>query len=283
MGVKVVHATVTAAFTYTEVDGSGRHSQSVSAHQISVRVKLTNSPVGQKLYAATQSADPGELAPAGLAQTIFTSLQTLQYEGTHRIIDPGFKTVSPLVGPKNILQLFGGAIEWGVMDSTIQQVDFDFFSTSADISFGPVKHLSPGDLEELLQFWRWRTVYDNPNLRISGQQSQTQGHQVGGDTATENTTQGNAPFALHTIQSGPPDNTILIQHDAPNAEIRILNVDRHSAPLAGASKIFMSLDDVSPDDVPRVARFRLLRFKDANDGCNPKKCYVMMTDPEADT
>jgi hypothetical protein len=288
MGVTVVQATITASFSYTENDPSARTWHTVTStnpHQISVRVKLTNSPSGQRLYAATQSADPGELAPAGLAQTIYNSLQPLQYEGTHRVIDPGFNTVSPLVGPKNILQLFGGALEWGVMDSTVQSAEYDFFLSKAEINFGPVKHLTPGDLEELLQFWRWRTVYDNPNLRISAQQSQTQGSQVGGDTATENTTQGNAPASVLIVQSGAAATTSIIKHDAPNQQLLVQVVDAAGAALPTKSAISIALGDLNPglgDTTVRTAKFQLFRFKDSADSCNPKFCYVLMTDPEPD-
>lgn len=288
MGVNVVEVKVSAQFIYFEKDSAGRPTLTIGAaapHTISVRVKLTNSPAGQKIYPAVQSADPGETAPAGLAQMIYNSLQTLNYEGAHTVIDPGFNTTSALIGPQNKLRITGGVTAWATMDAMIEEVAYEFFYNRAEIRFGPPKHIAPGDLEELLQFWRYRIVYDNPNLRVSGQQSQSQGSQVGGDTAAENTTHGNpqpAILALQSVLSGTfagPGNSGMVKHDSEAQSIAIGSFDSSFAQISGTSSIALRIADIEPDDIARDAKFRLLGWKDAS--CNPWHAYIFMTDPEA--
>jgi len=279
MGLQLVWVTIAAKFKYYEKDSALRSKLSVSEHDISVRVKLTNSPAGQKLYSALESLDPGESAPAGLAQQIYNTLQVLQYEGSHVIVDPGLSTTSALINTGNKLEITGGAAAWATMDATIQTVDYDLFNSKCEIGFGPAKHIAPGDLEELLQFWRFRTVYDNPNLRISGRETQSQGGQLGGDTAAENTSHGNPLPNFVRVQAGVDDTTTVVQQDANERAISLFVVQADNTQKPSTSAVFIALDDLEPDGTKREASFQWLAFKDSSD-CSVKKALFLMTTPE---
>jgi hypothetical protein len=81
----------------------------------------------------------------------------------------------------------------------IQEVEIDWFRARTAVSIGPARHLAPGELQELLSLFRYRTVYDNPNLRVSAEDNIDASGTVGGDTAIENTTAGNPPLSLHVV------------------------------------------------------------------------------------
>jgi hypothetical protein len=238
--------TIAANFTYDQKDAATRTISKIQAakpHRIQVRVKLTDSGPGDVTYQTLESFASGETAPVGLAQKIYTSLQVLQHEGTHTIVDNNFDTTSIIPGPQYALNLTGGLTEWTTMLATIQHVSLDIFHHTCEVTFGPVKHLSPGDLEELLQFWRFRFVYDNLGLRISGQSSSGK-PQLGGQSAKENTEHANPNEALKTHQADAGGgNSTFIQHDAPNGWIVLKIVDGSGNTVAGQSNIRIALGD----------------------------------------
>jgi hypothetical protein len=198
---------ISGQFTYTELDPKGRprrvvkQDASSAGHTFSVRVKVTNSPAGRVPY--LQFYDPGEApiswlsggAVVTLAQYIWQSLQWLQHEGSHVIVEKnaaGVPEVSTRWSTRYTLNLTGGKAEWADMAATVQSVVIDWMHGRTEITFGPAKHLAPGDLHELLEFYRWRVVVDRPAQRVTGSTSGA-GGQIGGATASENTTAGNAP------------------------------------------------------------------------------------------
>lgn len=202
--VSAKQVTVSAKFTYKEKDALGRWRTKVESgkaepHEVNVRVKLTNSPVGEKTYKTTAHFESAEDPPTGLAQQIYNSLATLQYEGKHIIkYGPSQSETMPIFGCERTLNLIGGRTEWETMNASIQRVSFDFFKGEALIEFGPAKHLAPGELFDLLQMWRFRVVWDNPALRVTAQESGAE-TELGGETPDENTSEGSAPFSFNVV------------------------------------------------------------------------------------
>lgn len=270
--------TISAKFTYSEYDAAARKWHEVTAqnpHVFTARVKLTNSPTGEITYYARSHYDPGETAPAGLAQAIYTSLHQLEYEGTHTIKEvnaSGVPEVTTIIGPQHVLNLTGGAAAWATMKANIQSTTIDFFSGRTEITVGPARHIAPGDLEQLLQAFRFRVVYDRPDLQVSGQQSSGTGTTtIGGHTQTENTTQATTPPALHTVAAdagviGGVASTNWIQHDAANKEISIKVINAAGAPIAATPTISAKLQDIADRSpgVARAAKYRAIR--DCKDG-----------------
>ncbi len=285
-GVSAVPVTITAQFKYDELDTDGRKWHSAKEHSVSVRVKLTNSPAGLVTYSALATLDPGESAPPGLAQALYDSLSVLSYEGTHVIMDEAFKTTAAIPGPQFRLNLTGGSADWTAMRATIQGVRIDFFRNTCEITFGPPKHIAPGDLEQLMMFYRWRSVYENPALRLNGQTS-AMSTQIGGDTAAENSTHAKSPDVVHTTAAPAPDpgggspGTTWIQHDAPNQQIVGYVVDSAAAPVSGQPSFKAALADLT-DATNKDVAFRWFYFKDSKSSCAAKKFKYWGTEPEAD-
>ena len=177
-GFSVIEVTVKGSFTYIENDPLGRNVNKTNSngHQFSTRVKLTNAPIGTGDMTWTNVEDYGEYPIIGLAQSIWTTLNVLAFEGTHRIVeknatgqpDPG-AVVGHLMGPQYALNLTGGQAAWSSMNATIQQVEIDHMRGITDITFGPPKHLAPATLAEMLQFYRYRWTMLNAGMRQTGE------------------------------------------------------------------------------------------------------------------
>lgn len=166
--------TITAVLKYKEKRNTtantvaGQPWLDLPKHPVSVRVTLTNSPSTTQTYSALAHFDPGEDEPSGLAHTIYNTLSTLQWEGEHEIVEGDIYSI---VTPGMVLNLSGGAAAWAAMNAVITAVEIDFFHGRTTVSFGPEKHLSPAELFEKIMMWRYRFVYDNPNLRNTGEVS----------------------------------------------------------------------------------------------------------------
>lgn len=262
--LQVQHVTISAKFTYNELDASGRvvrRVDSANGHDISVRVQITNSPVGDALYSRVLA--PMETPPTitvgdevwGLARYIWAGLQWLQHEGQHTIIERDAR-LAPAVGlvwgPQYLLNLMGGAEEWTDMRATVQTVDIDWFRGRTSLSFGPAAHLAPGELYELLELWRRRLVMDYGSQRVAGSAGGNSG-QMGGATAQENTTSGNQPVSLHTTQAPVPGSAspaLQVQHDSAGGELRLRAVDNSDSLCGGYPAVVLKLSDLQHANNP---------------------------------
>ena len=282
-------------------------------HEIAVRVRLTNSATGTIVYSFIN--DAGETAPTGLAQAIYTALHPLQYEGSVTINEnntQGMPSAQTDVDTKHKLCISGGKAEWATMDATVRGVDIDLTTGATTITVGPARHLSASDYEELLQFWRFRSVVETPQVRIDANFS-AGSMQGGGAGQAENTATAAQMNSLHTVAGNQTDTTpgigtvtnsagtTYIQHDGQNEAIVLMRVGQH---LAGDGVTPLALDHThtSPaeSDWPiisislrdmavllgagalnRTMQLRWFYFKDANDSCSSKKMIILSTAPEA--
>ena len=191
----LVEATVTAFFTYDKSTGAGdtantQITDTVKEHKHHVRIKLTNLPTGN--YSFSQYTSTGESQPAGLAQTVFTALATLQYELTHTIVEKPFN--GWLKPGKHCINLAGGEADWAAMNATLQTTDYRMHTDGAggtfdnfDVRCGPVEHLEPGELVQLFNLFQNRDLTKvDTNERLTGTPAPGMKVVMPADSAQEN-------------------------------------------------------------------------------------------------
>lgn len=196
-GVQVVAATIQTWFNYKKrhinTDGTvgGTTPDSVvSAESVSVNVNLVNVPSLTQAFA--QYLSTGEAIPPNLAQSIYQSLQTLQYNlrQTQRE-EPFTSFIKP---GKHCVNLDGGNAEWTIMNATVQDTTYTLKQRPdgvvwaiSDVSCGPVEHLEAGDLVQLFNIFANRDLNKiDPWERITGQTAGGAGSQPVQNTAKEN-------------------------------------------------------------------------------------------------
>jgi hypothetical protein len=276
--INVVDAIVTADLALTETDPNSTSipTRIISSHRVMVRVKLTNSAVGTYQYTTVSSFD--EIVPDGLALDTYDTLQTLQYDGTHEVLE--VNGITAIHGPWELLNLSGGATDWATMNATIQSARFDFFEGRTEITIGPAKHLAPGDKAELLAWARFRQPLEDPAVQKTGQLSGGNGQMtLGKNTPRENTAEGLPVLKLHTV-THPADEEVtnVIIHDAENHWIQLhvaANDDGTRIDTGGGVDI--RRDDCHDGD----GNFRILTVREV-DICvsgTPMKCLVVASAP----
>ena len=188
--------TITADATYKlfDVEATGGDRTALNGtflewfqkKRLSWRGTITNGVTGD--YSTTASSITAETIPANMAQKIYESLQTLQYEGDVTIVE---ENISGGVHMGNSLNLSGGRAEWATMNAQIQSITKDFGTGRTTVTIGPARFLSAGDLTQLFLVNRMRRVYENPMTRASGM-SPASGNTVGlgKNSARENTGTG---------------------------------------------------------------------------------------------
>ena len=184
-GPQVVKATVRAFFGYTKttlVNGTPV-KEVVQIHEHHFRITLTNVPTNQYFIKQTLA---GEAVITGLAQSVWTELQPLQWKMRHEIIQPAADGTSlpTIIKPgKHCINLSGGSVLWNTMNAVPQEVSIQFYRTANgrliahhQIRTGPVDHLEPQYLTQLANmFWNRGRFGINPNQRLTGS---TAGSQV---------------------------------------------------------------------------------------------------------
>ena len=195
----------------------------LQVHEVSCNIKLTNSvPAGvdgggrplPTKYAATATYSSGDPSISGLAQNVYTSMATLQWEGEHVITDP--ELAGGLVDIAKNLNLSGGASDWTSMAADVSKVTVDFTRGIQTVDFGPHQHLSAAQFVEYLLMWRYRSVYENPSVRSDGHTSNSTDVILPEDEHVRDTTSNPPNYALHTITAPQTDTGGL-----PDAQIRL--------------------------------------------------------------
>lgn len=280
--VNVIEATVTAWFTWAEIDQKGVKSKQHEDMQVSVRVKLTNSPVGDQVYQVRASTDTGEFTAPNLAQNLWQSSQQLHFEGEHRVREQDPSQPMQIVGPWNLLNLSGGVAAWATMNAAIQSATHDFFAGATDIRIGPPAIISAGDKAQLMIWARGRWVTENPNTRTTGQASGGGATtEVGKETPRENTTSGISQPSFQAVAkfddtSGANKNLHL---DAVAHEQQINFIDVGTGlPLWNKGGFSLKVEDTKGSDGLYHKMYAQEEFcYDAN--CVQKKRMIYASDP----
>ena len=188
--------TITADVTYKmyDVEATGGDRSATNGNllewfpkkRLTWRGTITNGVTGN--YSATQSIIAQQPIPTNLAQLIYQSLATLQYEGDVTIV---VKDISGGINMGNVLNLSNGRAEWATMNAQIQSIRKELGSGLTTIIIGPSRFLSAGDLTRIFEGTRYRHVFQNPACRQSGQSSSgEQGVTLPTNAVRENTNTG---------------------------------------------------------------------------------------------
>jgi hypothetical protein len=265
--VAAKRATIVATCSYTRVNTVDGGSEKVRDAILTAKVELTNGVTGS--YSALANAVAAESIASGLAQSIYDSLNLLQYEGQDVRVEGA---MSQLISLGNVLNLTGGRTEWTTMKAQIQSIRRVYGWGYTEIAIGPARHLSAGDLTALFLVNRLRRMYTNPAAQASAQPT-------GGDNSVKMPKElakenggmevvGRALLEVNKLASGT---TTSISHDAENQWIK-MTVSSGATP-----SILMDLPTLGA----RSATWQWLYFRDADDSCAPKKMLVLGTPPEA--
>lgn len=159
--------------------------------EISVKLLATDGETGT--YTAPGTSIAGEDVPVGVAQKVYESLATLQFDGQDIRVQPTSMNAAgngPLIDLNHNLNLTGGRSEWTTMKAQLQTiVEHDGWGMTT-ITFGPARHISAGDLAAMFQWNRWRRYWYNPALRENPNIGSGDAVGLGEDVPKENTTSG---------------------------------------------------------------------------------------------
>jgi hypothetical protein len=222
--------------TPAETDTNGNLIRKANTHDLHIHAHLTNAPAGVTPFVGSQLTALAETPVAGLAENIYNSRATLDYDGTHEIIDPGIKngggdSLSPplqqLIGHWNVLNFSGGATAWATANMTIASTEIDLMTNHIRIEVGPSKHLQPQDWSSMLQFFRYRRLYLDSSVRATGLASDNNNVDMAKNIPGENTVSGLAVDQQQAVVG--PDaisgNTVVITKDATAGTIYVAQND----------------------------------------------------------
>jgi hypothetical protein len=153
------------------IDG-GDGSTNSAARPISTSGTLTNAVTST--YTSLTGYTQGEPTPVGLAQYLYESLVSTQYEGSYTLVGQEVSYVQLGI----VINLAGGRGEWATMNALVQQIQYDLDNGRVTISFGPCTHLTLQDLMELIRCNRTRVESHHIKERVkgtSGDASETDG------------------------------------------------------------------------------------------------------------
>lgn len=205
LNIEVIEATVSGFFNYTVNDANTNPIHVKNPHPKSCRIRLTNTSTIFQTF--VQALTTGEALPVGLAQSIYTSLQQLQYNLTHKLKETPF--TSFIKPGKHAVNLSGGNPAWATMAATVQSTEYVLYQDGqgktlalSTIKCGPVAHLEAGELVQLFNLFANRDLNKiNPWERITGTTSQSQTGSPTVSTPKENSTEGVPNSILHTASA----------------------------------------------------------------------------------
>ena len=167
-----------AGSTPAETDTNGNQVKKCNTHELHCHVTLTNAPSGVTPFVGSQLTALAESPVSNLAQNIYNSRATLDYDGEHEIVDPGITNgsggsgttipLAQLIGHWNVLNFSGGATAWSTANMTIAGTEIDLMTNHIRIEVGPSKHLQPQDWNSMLQFFRNRRTIVSSSVRATG-------------------------------------------------------------------------------------------------------------------
>ncbi len=158
----------TALISYSIDNGAGAKAVVVkkAVHAIIQGTSLSSpSETSPATFSQIVTLVAAESAPSGLAQSLYTGLSVLQYEGSLRLTE---QECSSAVTPGMLLNLTGGLSDWTTMNAQIQRVEEDVDQGTTILTVGPAQHLGPQDLVELLRPNRTRTPTVLSSTRTTG-------------------------------------------------------------------------------------------------------------------
>lgn len=229
-GNPVTAQTYTAVYRVNHASELGSMKQDKKNDLQVVKFNAISVPTGT--YSGLQSQVSGDPIPTGLAQSLYEGLSVLQHDGSVRIKRKEL-SVTALMGKK--LTISGGNPEWTGM--TIQSVDEEIDSAEVTVSVGVPRHLSAGDMVELLRVSRTRQRYIAPRTVQTGQGSTGASAAIPQHTHGDNSVPGAgipAVFSMTNATVSPTNgsmdaNRIESGLDALNGVFRLVKVGGDAA------------------------------------------------------
>lgn len=139
-----------ATISYTDVNGNK------VTKLFRKRIVATNAVTGK--YSTVASYQAGEAVPNGIAQQLYDSLGSVQYEGNVTI---SADDVDGVIAPGKKLNIINGRSEWETMDAIVWSTTEEIDNGKTIIKLGPPKTLSSQDLIELSRVNRNRLITTN--------------------------------------------------------------------------------------------------------------------------
>ena len=260
--------TLTADASYKEFDVEGTGGDPTTAtngiflgwyarKQITWRGTLTNGVTGD--YSALASASWADSIPTNIAQLVYQSLATPQFEGPVTFVQ---REISGGLNMGNVLNLSGGRAEWLAMNAQIESIVKEFGTGRITVDIGPQQYLRAAGLTALFLMNRYRRTFSNPQMRANALSSSSNNSvTLGGNAPKENTNVGlpERQFLAQVLKDDSGNQSALIQHDTQ--ELLTRTPDSPSG-LTGATRVMMP---------------RRVHYNDANDGND--KFSIMQSSP----
>ena len=199
MGVRWVEATLQVQISFRKYHDAAHRvlGEIVNQRLTSYRVILTNAV--SRTYAGQQTLDTGEAVPplypvaGSLAYAVYQGLSQLPCQGVLTLVDTASRFD---LAPGIRLALTGPAHTYAAL--LVQTTRLRPHYGETRVEFGPAARPDAAGLVELWRASRWRTLYNLPSGRASGQASVTANFDTTGATPQENTAHGLGTFSLRS-------------------------------------------------------------------------------------
>jgi hypothetical protein len=177
-----------------------RNGNVVQEHPITYQCLATNATTGA--YSNTTVTQIAEPVPVGLAQALYNAVSVLQYDGELTLQE---QEVSGSLSVGDLFNLTGGNLsEWTTMKGMVQSITEDIDAGTTLVEFGPPKHLSAGELVDLLRVNRSRSIFYWPTLQTSGVGAGAESVALGDNTPEKNSS-STPGFTQSHVVSGAVD------------------------------------------------------------------------------
>lgn len=188
----------------------------VDTREVVVEILTTDAPAGRSTYRAEASGTEGDPVIVGLAQFLHSSLSPLRYDGSFSLAEA---VCSGAVNIGNAVNLFGSRPEYQAMRASVSQVTFHLDLGRTQIDFGPARALELNQLLALLQRFRVRRSWTNPDTQVSGEIGSSDGSQVtlGHAVGGTNSLPGASTPSLAVVKTA----TAAVTQDATNKKFLI--------------------------------------------------------------
>lgn len=152
LSTSAAKTTVTAKISYAYTGANG--SQIVKIDE-PISCTVLGTSLLNNTYAQLVAAVAGESVPEDVAEGIYNSLATLQYDGQLVLLED---EITDLTVPSNLINVTSGQTAWATMAAQVQRVIQDLGNGQTTIIVGPAQHLSPQNFIELARLQRNRRV-----------------------------------------------------------------------------------------------------------------------------
>jgi hypothetical protein len=214
-----------------------------------IQASPTITNAATQVYSIVTGVSGGEAVPTGLAQSLYTALNTLHYQGSFKTTDV---EISQEVGIGNTFNLTQGRDEWTSMNAVVQRISHSLATGKTTVEFGPPEHLSPQDIVEFI-----RGIRDSqPSFRLqeratgASSTSATVSSGVGWTSSNASSTNGGGsgssvaapatPWQIITTTSGSTTSAIcnpysyLFSGDFDFSQLAVANLGSSFSPSSGS-------------------------------------------------